>query len=216
MAIVNLICLVEYPIKKGIEIREHANILNLSETNHDADQVDGEIFDLEDNEEIPNIQFGKALRIPGVLTFSLSFFFIKFAYYGVYYWVPTYLRDDLGYSKDEATNITSLGSAGGIVGSLIMGLLSDLLSVRSPVHTVGCAVGALCLSLITTVHDSSHTGYLTFLLTSFSVFEGGATIVISIILCDIGKDYVSKHQKKAIATISGICDGLAGFGSILG
>lgn len=156
------------------------------------------------------------MTITGVLTFSLSFFFIKFAYYGVYYWVPTYLRNELGYSKDEATNINSLGSAGGIIGSLVMGLLSDILVVRSPVHTVGCAVGALCLSLITTVHDNTHTGYLTFLLTSFSVFEGGATIVISIILCDIGKDYVQKHQKKAIATISGICDGIAGFGSILG
>jgi len=40
--------------------------------------------------------------------------------------------------------------------------------------------------------------------------------VISVILCDIGKDYVRKHQRKAIATISGICDGIAGFGSILG
>ena len=40
--------------------------------------------------------------------------------------------------------------------------------------------------------------------------------MISVILCDIGKDYVRKHQKKAIATISGICDGIAGFGSILG
>ena len=151
-----------------------------------------------------------------MLTFALSFFFIKFAYYGLYYWVPTYLQDELGYSKTEATNITSLGSVGGIVGSLVMGLLSDVLVVRSPVHSFGCVVGALCLSLITSVNDNSHTSWLTFLLTSFSVFEGGATIVIAIILCDIGKDYVQKHQKKAISTISGMSDGIAGFGSILG
>ena len=105
---------------------------------------------------------------------------------------------------------------GGIIGSLLMGLLSDILIVRSPVHTVGCVIGAICLSLITSVHDNTHTSWLTFLLTSFSTFEGGATIVISIILCDIGKDYVQKKQRKAIATISGICDGVAGFGSILG
>ena len=97
-----------------------------------------------------------------------------------------------------------------------MGLLSDVLIVRSPVHTFGCTIGAVCLSLITTVHDDNHTTWLTSLLTSFSIFEGGATIVISIILCDIGKDYVQKHKLKAIATISGICDGVAGFGSILG
>ena len=171
---------------------------------------------MEDNESIKNISFGRALCIPGVLTYSLSFFFIKFAYYGIYYWVPTYLQDELGYSKDQAGDITSLGSVGGIIGSLVMGLLSDVLVVRSPVHTVGCTIGAICLTLITSVHDDTHTAWLTFLLTCFSIFEQGATIVISIILCDIGKDYVQKHQVKAIATISGICDGIAGFGSILG
>ena len=99
------------------------------------------------------MSFGKALCIPGVLTFAVSFFFIKFAYYGVYYWVPTYLQDELGYSKEAAGNITSLGSVGGIIGSLLMCLLSDVLFVRSPVHIAGCIIGALCLSLITSVSD---------------------------------------------------------------
>ena len=49
--------------------------------------------------------FWKAVMIPGVLQFAFSFFFIKFAYYGVYYWVPTYLVEQLGYSKMEAANI---------------------------------------------------------------------------------------------------------------
>jgi len=31
VAIINLLCLVEYPLQKGIEIREQANILNPSE-----------------------------------------------------------------------------------------------------------------------------------------------------------------------------------------
>ena len=209
IAILNLLCLVEYPLQKGIVIRERANILNPTEISEETNQV-------EDNEEIKNVSFGKALCIPGVLTYSISFFFIKFAYYGIYYWVPTYLQDELGYSKDAAGNISSLNSAGGIIGSLVMGLLSDVLFVRSPVHTFGCIIGAICLSLITTVHDDSHTAWLTSLLCSFSIFEGGASIVISVILCDIGKDYVQKHQRKAIATISGIVDGVAGFGSILG
>lgn len=74
-----------------------------------------------------------------------------------------------------------------------MGLLSDVLFVRSPVHTLGCIIGAVCMCLITTVHDDSHTALLTLLLTTFYIFENGATIVISIVLCDIGKDYVRQH-----------------------
>ena len=50
---------------------------------------------------------------------------------------------------------------------------------------------------------------------SFNIFGCGATIVISIIMCDIGKTYLAEHQKKAVSTISGICDGVAGFGGIL-
>ena len=130
------------------------------------------------------------MKVYGVLQFAASFFFIKFAYYGVYYWVPTYLQDNLGYTKTEAGNITSLGSVGGIIGSILMGLMSDILVVRTPVHFVGCFVGAVCLSLITSVKDQNHTGFLTFLLTTFNVFENGATIVIAVILCDIGKEQV--------------------------
>ena len=69
-----------------------------------------------------------------------------------------------------------------------MGVLSDILVVRSPVHLLGCVVAAICLSLLTTVRDQNHTSALTWLLTLFNVFENGATIVIAIILCDIGKD----------------------------
>ena len=69
-----------------------------------------------------------------------------------------------------------------------MGVLSDILVVRSPVHLLGCVVAAICLSLLTTVRDQNHTATLTWLLTLFNVFENGATIVIAIILCDIGKD----------------------------
>lgn len=146
----------------------------------------------------------------------MSYFFIKFAFYGVYYWVPTYLQDELGYTQVEAGNITSWGSTGGIIGSLIMGFLSDVLVCRSPVHLLGCIGGALSLSLLTTVRDQDHTTALAFFITSFNVFENGATVVIGILLCDIGKDQVVQKRMKALATISGICDGIAGFGSILG
>ena len=71
-----------------------------------------------------------------------------------------------------------------------MGVLSDVMIMRSPVHLIGCAVGAVSLSLLTTVQTQSHTALLASYLTSFSIFENGATIVIAIVLCDIGKDQI--------------------------
>lgn len=151
VAILNLVFLVEYPRLKGIVIREKATILNpgQAEKKNEEDNSDA-TGDIEDSEEIGAVSFIKALCIPGVLTYALSFFFSKFAFYGIYYWVPTYLREKLGYSKDEAAKITSLGSAGGIIGSITMGLFTDVLNLRSPVHIVCSVIAALCISLITT------------------------------------------------------------------
>ena len=85
----------------GLEVKERGEILNPSATDTRV-EVEAEV---EDDKEIPTMPFWKAVMIPGVLQFAFSFFFIKFAYYGVYYWVPTYLEQHLGYSKTEAANI---------------------------------------------------------------------------------------------------------------
>lgn len=102
------------------------------------------------------------------------------------------------------------------MGSFLLGLTSDLMKKRSPAHLLGCIGGAISLSLLTTIRDTNHTAGLSFLIAIFNIFENGATVVIGILLCDIGKDQIVLRKMKALATISGICDGLAGFGSIGG
>lgn len=138
--------------------------------------------------------FFKALMVKGVLPFSFSFFFIKFAYYGVYYFVPTYLQDQLGYTQTQTGDITSWGSTGGIIGSILMGLLSDVLKCRSPVHLIGCIGGTISLSFFCTIHDNTHSTALALLIVFFNIFENGATIVTAIILCDIGKAQLKEHR----------------------
>ena len=95
VAILNFVFLIEYPNHKGIQIKEKANIFKPDSVEQEQSimQMDDETReeDIEDSEDIKNIAFKDALLVPGVLQFSFSFFFIKFAYYGVYYWVPDYL-----------------------------------------------------------------------------------------------------------------------------
>jgi sugar phosphate permease len=122
----------------------------------------------------------------------------------------------LHYTQVEAANITSWSSIGGILGSILMGLMSDVLVVRSPVHLVGCIVSALSLSFVSSIRSQDHTTGLTLLITFFNIFESGASVVIGIINCDIGKDQITLRGQKAVASIVGFCHGVAGFGSILG
>lgn len=146
----------------------------------------------------------------------MSFFFIKFAFYGVYYWLPTYLSGPLSYSDTQTTTIISLSFSGGILGSILMGLMSDLLVIKSLTHLVGCFVGALSLFLVMLVHTNTHTAMLTVSMTSFFLFENGATTVIAAVIADLGKDELLRNKRRAVSTLSGINDGIAGLGSIFG
>jgi sugar phosphate permease len=145
VGLVNLLFLVEYPQSMNLEIKEHGEILDPSK----AEKDEGE-----DDANIPSMPFWQAVMIPGVLQFAFSFYFIKFAFYGNYYWIPTYLIEQLGYQKSQVVSITSVGSTGGIIGSILMGFLSDLIAIRSPVHLMACAVGATSLSLLTSIKDN--------------------------------------------------------------
>ena len=85
--VITMLFLVEYPSKIGISIKEEGKML-------DPSRISIKKFarTQEDNENIPEIKFSEAFQIFGLLQFAFSFFFIKFAFYGVYYWIPTYLQ----------------------------------------------------------------------------------------------------------------------------
>ena len=85
-AIINLLCLIEYPRSQGVSIKEEGALLNPNKMS-----VKKYARCQEDNDQIPEIKFLDAFKINGLLQFASSFFFIKFAFYGVYYWIPTYL-----------------------------------------------------------------------------------------------------------------------------
>jgi len=164
-----------------------------------------------------SISFWAALMIPGVLLFSLSFFFIKFSMYGFYYWLPSYLQECLHYTKEASANIFSLFGFGAIFGNVLMGLSPDILPLRSPVFILGIALSALSVFALTLWGDaSSGAGLISFVMFILGAALNGSSIIIAAIECDLGKQEALKSNHKALATVSGIIDGIAGFGSILG
>jgi sugar phosphate permease len=74
VGILNLLFLIEFPWEKGIVINEESHILQLK-----TEEIKQEALPLINHEDIQPISFFKALMIPGVIVFSLSFFFIKFS-----------------------------------------------------------------------------------------------------------------------------------------
>lgn len=96
-----------------------------------------------------------------------------------------------------------------------MGFTTDLLPYRSPVFELGITIATLMYLAITVW---SSTGGVLFHLFLFLLGASltGSSIVIAAIECDLGKQEILKNNQKALATVSGIIDGIAGFGSVLG
>ncbi|PSN45251.1 hypothetical protein C0J52_06997 [Blattella germanica] len=88
------------------------------------------------------IGFFGALKIPGVIEFSLSLFFAKLVSYTFLYWLPLYIKAS---SKSETATSSAEMSAwfdvGGIFGAIVAGLVSDY---------YGAAVGPLLAGVVST------------------------------------------------------------------
>ena len=101
-----------------------------------------------------------------------------------------------------------------------MGLSTDLLPLRSPVFMLGIIISSLATFALTLWGDASSGGNSVAMISIVMFILGaslnGSSIIIAAIECDLGKQEILKNNHKALATVSGIIDGIAGFGSILG
>jgi sugar phosphate permease len=139
--------------------------------------------------------------------------------YGFYYWLPSYMQDGLNFSKDASANIFSLFGVGSICGNILMGLSTDVLILRSPVFIGGIVVATLstfALSLWGDANSGGGVGLISIVMFFLGASLNGSSIIIAAIETDLGRQEVLKNNQRALATVSGIIDGIAGFGSILG
>lgn len=67
----------------------------------------------------------RALHNPVLWSFGASYFFIKYVRYALLFWLPYYLHGTLGYAVDHAAYVSNAFEAGGIVGVIAIGMLSD-------------------------------------------------------------------------------------------
>ena len=62
------------------------------------------------------VTFMQAVMLPGVIVYSLCYAAVKSVNYTLFYWLPYYLTDGLGWANGDADSYSSLNDVGGIVG----------------------------------------------------------------------------------------------------
>jgi sugar phosphate permease len=96
-----------------------------------------------------------------------------------------------------------------------MGCISDILPMRSPIFEIGIFLSTLMLYLVNHAKENEELRLkvITFILGAAIT---GSTIIIAAIECDLGVYVRRKYKKEALGTFSGMIDGFASVGGVLG
>jgi MFS transporter, OPA family, solute carrier family 37 (glycerol-3-phosphate transporter), member 3 len=166
------------------------------------------------------ISFFEAWALPGVILYSSAFFCTKMAVYCLLLQLPMYLHEVLKYDDGRIANVQTTIDIGGILGSILLGLVSDkMYGKRSPVAfvAVSASMGMMYYLSIIAEQGGIPTGTLFVLMFLIGFFISGlANMIGSACAADLGKQPALKGNHRAVSTVTGIIDGSGSMGTAVG
>jgi OPA family sugar phosphate sensor protein UhpC-like MFS transporter len=152
----------------------------------------------------------RMLANPIVWALGASYFCIKLIRYSLLFWLPYYLHKRLGYAEDVAAYLSTAFEAGGIVGVIAVGWVSDRFFSQNRARLIAPTLLALAVALAAyrlvgewgMAANAISMGVVGFLLFGPDALLSGAAAQ------DIG-------GRDAAASAAGIINGLGSIGAIL-
>uniref|UniRef100_A0A8C6YUM0 Glucose-6-phosphate exchanger SLC37A2 n=1 Tax=Nothoprocta perdicaria TaxID=30464 RepID=A0A8C6YUM0_NOTPE len=163
-------------------------------------------------EEPAAISFLGALRIPGVVEFSLCLLFAKLVSYTFLYWLPLYIVNVAHFGAKEAGDLSTLFDVGGILGGIIAGLVSDYTGGRATTCCVMLVVAAPMVGGVTPVALSPPA----MLIVCGGLVNGPYALITTAVSADLGTHESLQGNAKALSTVTAIIDGTGSVGAALG
>lgn len=163
------------------------------------------------------ILFRTALKIPGVIEYSMCLFFLKMVKYTFFYWIPVYIQYSTTYGYRKNSLIPMALYVGGMIGSVTVGLLYDFTGCSAIICT--CFM-LLAFPAIYVLHYWSKTGNVwteifVKLFTGFTL-EGPFTFITATISTLLGSHKSIGRDKRALSTVSSITSAFAAIGAASG
>lgn len=158
--------------------------------------------------------YSDLLRLPGVISMSSAYMLVKMARYCLMLWLPTFFTSRVGMSAASAGAMASIFDAGGVLGGVCAGLVTDtLVGGRMLLATLPfCGLGSLSFFVWALLNGKGELvnavcmAVSGFLIAGPDGVLGGAA---SKNLCD----YLGKGSSMAPA-VSGLVNGIASIGVI--
>ncbi|XP_025903822.1 glucose-6-phosphate exchanger SLC37A2 [Nothoprocta perdicaria] len=167
-------------------------------------------------EEPAAISFLGALRIPGVVEFSLCLLFAKLVSYTFLYWLPLYIVNVAHFGAKEAGDLSTLFDVGGILGGIIAGLVSDYTGGRATTCCVMLVVAAPMLFLYNYIGQNGIGTSIAMLIVCGGLVNGPYALITTAVSADLGTHESLQGNAKALSTVTAIIDGTGSVGAALG
>lgn len=162
------------------------------------------------------ISFMGALRIPGVVEFSLCLLFAKLVSYTFLFWLPLYITKAAHLDAKKAGDLSTLFDVGGIVGGILAGVISDKLGKRATTCAVMLLLAAPTLYGFSMISEFGLGPTIGMLLVCGGLVNGPYALITTAVSADLGTHKSLKGNARALSTVTAIIDGTGSVGAALG
>ncbi|XP_046906205.1 glucose-6-phosphate exchanger SLC37A1 isoform X5 [Hypomesus transpacificus] len=162
------------------------------------------------------ISFMGALRIPGVIEFSLCLLFAKLVSYTFLFWLPLYITKTAHLDAKKAGDLSTLFDVGGIVGGILAGLISDKMGKRATTCAVMLFLAAPTLYGFSMISEFGLGPTIGMLVVCGGLVNGPYALITTAVSADLGTHKSLKGNARALSTVTAIIDGTGSVGAALG
>ncbi|MBN3321605.1 G6PT2 protein, partial [Atractosteus spatula] len=166
--------------------------------------------------EVTAINFIGALKIPGVVEFSLCLLFAKLVSYTFLFWLPLYITNAAHLDARRAGDLSTLFDVGGIFGGILAGVISDSLGRRATTCAVMFLLAAPTLYGFSKISQFGMGPTIVMLLICGGLVNGPYALITTAVSADLGTHKSLKGNARALSTVTAIIDGTGSVGAALG
>ncbi|KAG9482420.1 glucose-6-phosphate exchanger SLC37A2 isoform X2 [Eleutherodactylus coqui] len=162
------------------------------------------------------ISFWGALTIPGVVEFSLCLLFAKLVSYTFLYWLPLYISNVAHFDPKTAGDMSTLFDAGGIVGGILAGAISDYTGGSAITCSIMLLLTAPMLFIYNQFGQTAVSATVAMLVVCGMLVNGPYSLITTAVSADLGTHESLRGNAKALSTVTAIIDGSGSIGAALG
>ncbi|XP_076438467.1 glucose-6-phosphate exchanger SLC37A2-like [Babylonia areolata] len=230
LGIIVFFFLVPYPSDVGIEVQNsrveisRTSSAEFSESTPSSKNIatntfpgeESPLLSSESGENDKAVSLLSAIRLPGVLEFSLCLFFAKLVSYTFLFWLPKYIGVTTSFSPKKSANLSTLFDVGGVGGGIIAGLFTDRFKKPAICCVVMLILGTPLLFIYQWKGGDSYASSVVLLLVCGALVNGPYALITTAVSAELGTQPALKGNKKALATVTSIIDGTGSIGAALG